>query len=205
MSKPVFIEILEEQLSREGVNDVKGTDLIGYWSDNEINSVGKTLSDAFNSFVTNAPEMNIDGWQDITNQSKGNKVATLIIERITQHKSIIRCKGEGRGYPDEWLEINGVVYAIEMKSTAKFDENNTHRAVLLSSIKKLRTNLHTGLVNAPIKHAIIQTIYQNRGKKTPIVKCGKVYFLQPNSHVNARLEISSTQKLLTQTQNITFN
>ncbi len=128
-----------------------------------------------------------------SSQSVGHRVAAFFCQRVNQHIrgfGILDCLGYG--YPDKRLVRlrDDRTFVLELKSTSLFQPNNANRVVLTSDSRKLRR-----WFPSPVNHMLVLVAYDREDEQVWL-RSGRLYFLEPDTHVNVRLEASLSHKLL---------
>ncbi len=96
----------------------------------------------------------------------------------------------GAGYPDRMLVRHGHRIALEIKATSDWNPSDSNRRVLTSSSEKLRRHFH------PPIHHLLCTVFYSLKDDCAVIGALRLDFLEPDSIVNVRLEVSVSHKLL---------
>jgi len=199
-----YEDFLKELLVREGVTHTVAADLLGVWTQSKICTVGQTIELALTSAFSSSPAMPIQDWAGKSSQAKGNAVANYVVGILAQSPNIKVLPAKKGGFPDEWMEILGEVYAVEMKATGKFPVQESPRTVLLGSTVNLRRSLTNFIAVAPIRQLVIQIAFQNQAAANPIYRATKIYFFQPDTEIKVKFEASTTERLLKKVSSRSF-
>ena len=126
-----------------------------------------------------------------SNQSIGNQVESYVVPQlITGLRKFRLEKCSGAGYPDQQLRSGDLLIPLELKATGDWNPNDSNRRVLTSSSEKLRKYFRS-----PIYHLLCTVLYTAEAGGTRIDAI-RLDFLEPNSPVSVRLEVSVNHKLL---------
>jgi len=182
-----FAEYYKDLLEWEGV---EFQELITNWESDLIEQVKNDFEQAIENSVLKKLFCPIRAKS--TNQSIGNQVELYTIEKINEKlQAFIIENCSGAGYPDRVLAKNDFrQIALEMKATSNWNPNDSNRRVLTSSSKKLREKF-----TSPIYHLLCTVIYQIKGRSAKIITV-RLDFIEPETHVNVRLEASVNHKIL---------
>lgn len=185
-----FAEYYQDLLGR---GELEEQELVSVWLPDLIievtNEVRQAIenSNLINSLCPIRPNSN--------NQSRGNQIADYLSNRLNeqlQNFSLLRCIGQ-EGYPDRSLvrlADDSRHISFEIKSTSRWNPNDSVRRVLTSSSSKLRLNF-----NLPIYHLICTVIYQ-REDNFARIRAVRLDFIEPNTNVKVRLEASVSHRIL---------
>ncbi|MBI3887081.1 MAG: hypothetical protein HY302_15340 [Opitutae bacterium] len=126
-----------------------------------------------------------------SNQSIGNQVEAFVVPRLAAGLPNFRLeKCTGAGYPDQQLSRDDLLIPLELKATGDWNPNDSNRRVLTSSSEKLRKYFRP-----PIYHLLCTVLYTAEKGGTRIDAI-RLDFLEPDSPVSVRLEVSVNHKLL---------
>jgi len=126
-----------------------------------------------------------------SNQSIGNQVESFVVPKLIDGLAKFRLeKCSGAGYPDQQLRMGDLLIPLELKATGDWNPNDSNRRVLTSSSEKLRKYFRT-----PIYHLLCTVLYTAEAGGTRIDAI-RLDFLEPDSPVSVRLEVSVNHKLL---------
>ena len=105
------------------------------------------------------------------------------------------CGCPGSGCPDKRLVrlADGRIYALELKLSQGFFEDNTNRVVLTSASEKLRLNPPNAA------HHLVATVFYRQTSDKLVIDSARADFLQPLSRANIRFEASTSQPSLSST------
>lgn len=181
-----FAEYYDELQRREGHTPVP---LISAWPNDLIAEIELDLRTAIGSQGIRGAICNLRARS--SNQSIGNQVEEFVMPRLTAGLAEFRLeKCVGAGYPDRMLSRHGHRIAMEVKATSDWNPADSNRRVLTSSSEKLRKNFRS-----PIHHLLCTVFYSLDGDCATI-DAVRLDFLEPESPVNVRLEVSVSHKLL---------
>lgn len=126
-----------------------------------------------------------------SNQSIGNQVEAFVVPKLTTGLQKFRLeKCSGAGYPDQQLRSGDLLIPLELKATGDWNPNDSNRRVLTSSSEKLRKYF-----KSPVYHLLCTVLYTAEAAGTRIDAI-RLDFLEPDSPVSVRLEVSVNHKLL---------
>ncbi len=147
-----FAEYYKDLLEWEGV---RFQELISSWREDLI----VEIQSDFGRAVTDSNLKGSIFVPSATNQSVGNQVEIVALERLNEHLKIFKIENcSGAGYPDRLLAKSDFKQiALEMKATSSWNPKDTNRRVLTSSSRKLREKF-----SSPIYHLLYTVIYQNK-------------------------------------------
>lgn len=147
-----FAEYYKDLLEWEGV---EFQELISDWREDLIIEI----QDDFQQAIDNSKLKGITFVPNITNQSVGNQVEIVALEKLNEHLKIYKIENcSGAGYPDRLLAKGDFKQiALEMKATSSWNPKDANRRVLISSSKKLCEKFAL-----PIYHLLCTIIYQNK-------------------------------------------
>ncbi len=126
-----------------------------------------------------------------SNQSIGNQVEAFVVPKLVaglRKYHLEKCRGAG--YPDQQLRSNDLLIPLELKATSDWNPSDSNRRVLTSSSEKLRKYFQS-----PIYHLLCTVLYTDVAGGTRIDAL-RLDFLEPDSPVSVRLEVSVNHKLL---------
>lgn len=181
----------------EGIN--APTPLIAAWSPSRIDNIISdfTASAAATHIAGTLAEPNAESWANRSNQSRGNVVGDFAADILSPSLTSYRISRlpEGQGYPDRRLHhhTDGFICVLELKATSQWDASDGNRRVLLSSTKKLRSNIVSGMLPAQPCHLLMTVNYTNG---TSAIDGIRLDFIEPATLVEVRLEASTSHKLL---------
>lgn len=181
-----FAEYYKDLLDWE---DVKFQELISDWREDLIEEIKKD----FQSAVANSKLKGLAFIPNKTNQSVGNQVEIVALEKLNEHLITFQIENcAGAGYPDRVLTKGDVKQiALEMKATGDWNPKDSNRRVLTSSSKKLREKFIL-----PIYHLLCTIVYKSEDGKAEIDSL-RLDFIEPLTEVSVRLEASVSHKILT--------
>tara|TARA_B100001758_G_C18335838_1_gene571505 strand:+ start:599 stop:1324 length:726 start_codon:yes stop_codon:yes gene_type:complete len=186
-----FFEMLNDLQEDEGNEIIQ---LVSNWNDTERSNIAENFSKAWESGGFTGFQIRLPG--ELSNQSRGTKLWNEfrpLLEAGLNNFEFQKCKNQG--YPDHRLvSDSGRNYAFEEKAHSKWDETDGNRIVICSSTRRLRNNFHP-----PINH-IWATLYHSVEKEDEEIVCTlhslQLHFVEPETMVARRLEISTSNKLL---------
>lgn len=186
-----FFEMLNDLQEDEGNEIIQ---LVSDWNDAERSNIAENFSKAWESGEFTGFEIKLPS--DLSNQSRGTKLWNEfrpLFEAELNDFEFQKCKFTG--YPDHRLvSDSGKNYAFEEKAHTKWDETDGNRIVICSSTRRLRNTFHP-----PINH-IWATLYHSVEKGDEELVCTlhslQLHFVEPETMVARRLEISTSNKLL---------
>ena len=186
-----FFEMLNDLQEDEGNEIIQ---LVSNWNDTERSNIAENFSNAWESGGFTGFQIRLPG--ELSNQSRGTKLWNEfrpLLEAGLNNFEFQKCKYQG--YPDHRLvSDSGRNYAFEEKAHSKWDETDGNRIVICSSTRRLRNNFHP-----PINH-IWATLYHSVEKEDEEIVCTlhslQLHFVEPETMVARRLEISTSNKLL---------
>tara|TARA_B100001094_G_scaffold263690_1_gene265381 strand:- start:719 stop:1681 length:963 start_codon:yes stop_codon:yes gene_type:complete len=170
------------------------TELVSAWNDEERANIAKNFRNAWKNGEFAESEIRLPS--GLSNQSRGTRLwkefRPLLEDELDDYE-FKSCKLGG--YPDKRLVSNtGKNYAFEDKAHTKWDEGDGNRVVICSSTKRLR-----GTFKPPINH-IWATLYHSVRVENDETVCTlhslQLHFVEPGTLVARRLEISTSNKLL---------
>jgi hypothetical protein len=179
----------------------KQTEIIRSWTDKEMKLTIRNICKAAGQMEIVAPDA---AWKSRGSQGRGNLLANLVIENFEETKlfqlKTADGKGFGTGYPDAIGFIEGIgSVLVELKATKSWDPSDSNRRVLLSSVKKCLKMLKKVSGLLPL-HLILTAIHDDAGKVINL-RCD---FMQRDSEVAFRQEISTSHKLLSKASGSSF-
>ncbi len=165
-------------------------DLVSDWTDEDLAAIKKSIKKLSKSVVGEHVE------PGKTNQSTGNKFEKFLAQTIQNSKTLglNLWPSKGQGYPDLVLKSTAIsaFLCLEVKTTSKWNSNDSNRRVLMSSVNRL-TNVRKSFPMERILHLICTIEYDS---KTFTITGLQFHFLRPSSPVGFREEISTSQKSL---------
>mgnify|MGYP000706365697 CR=1 FL=1 len=179
----------------------KHTAIIRSWNQKEMALAIGSISKAAKAFDITAPDK---AWRSKGSQARGNLIANLVIETFENTKKFrletADGRGFGSGYPDAIGHIDGIGgVLVELKATKSWNTKDSNRRVLLSSVQKSLKMLKTVNGLLPL-HLILTAIHDESGKVITL----RFDFLQRESEVTFREEISTSHKLLSKSPQNAF-
>lgn len=180
-----FAEYYKDLLESEGV---AFQELISDWREDLIIEI----QDDFQQAINNSKLKGTAFVPNITNQSVGNQIEIVALEKLNEHLKIFKIENcSGAGYPDRFLAKGDFKQiALEMKATSNWNPKDSNRRVLTSSSKKLREKFVL-----PIYHLLCTIIYQNKIGSSEVAAL-RLDFIEPITPVSVRLEASVSHKML---------
>lgn len=147
-----FAEYYKDLLEWEGV---AFRELISDWQEDLIAEIQEDFQQAIN----NSKLKGTTFVPNITNQSVGNQVEIVALEKLNEHLKVFKIENcSGAGYPDRILAKGDFKQiALEMKEISGWNPKDSSRRVLTSSPKKLHRKF-----SSPIYHLLCTVIYQNK-------------------------------------------
>lgn len=181
-----FAEYYKDLLEWEGV---EFKELISDWREDLI----EEIKNDFQTAVTNSNLKGLAFVPNKTNQSVGNQVEIVALEKLNEHLKIFQIDNcSGAGYPDRVLTKGDFKQvALEMKATGDWNPNDSNRRVLTSSSKKLREKFIS-----PVYHLLCTVVYKGEFESAKIESI-RLDFIEPETQVSVRLEASVSHKMLT--------
>lgn len=165
-------------------------DLISDWTEGDLSLARKMLKRLTELVVGQSVE------RGRSNQASGNKFEKLVIRTLANPGVLdLRIlKTKGQGYPDLVLDSrkHGAILCMEIKSTSNWDDKDSNRRVLMSSVKRLE-NLRKGNPGKRFLHFICSIEYDAKAHTAMQLR---FHFINRSSPVNYREEISTSQKSL---------
>lgn len=164
-------------------------ELISDWREDLI----EEIKNDFQSAVSNSNLKGLAFIPNKTNQSVGNQVEIVALEKLNEHLKTFQIENcSGAGYPDRVLTRGDFKQiALEMKATGDWNPKDSNRRVLTSSSKKLREKF-----TSPIYHLLCTVVYKSEDGKAEIDSL-RLDFIEPITEVSVRLEASVSHKMLT--------
>lgn len=181
-----FAEYYKDLLEWE---DIEFRELISEWREDLIIEI----QNDFQSAVSNSGLKGSAFIPNPTNQSVGNQVEIVVIEKLNKYLETFQIENcSGAGYPDRVLTKSDFKQvALEMKATGDWNPGDSNRRVLTSSSKKLREKFVS-----PIYHLLCTVIYKSEIGAAKI-EAIRLDFIEPITQVSVRLEASVSHKMLT--------
>lgn len=166
--------------------------LIRAWTNREILVVEKAIREAvMASGVIGSTIPYFHG----TLPAKGNQATNHFVSQITPFlpKPNTIHKPKGIGYPDRVFLSGKNGYFMSTKATTKWHDLDALRRVLTCDPYKMEKLVHSGKFTNPPAHMICTVLYSDSKKTTTKIRLD---FLEPQSEVNVRFEISTSQRQL---------
>lgn len=166
--------------------------LIGPWPPRRREGIATALSAGFDAAGLLGAE--IPGFAGSTPQSRGNKAAKFLKDRLTAVPSYRLGVIGGAGYPDFVLRWQGGWCCAEVKSTSKLDgDASSLRIVLTGSTARLRAEIDRIGHDAPPPCHLLFTLNHN---DEGVVTGMRLDFLEPDTMVSVKLEASTSRVML---------
>ena len=146
---------------------VKFQELISDWREDLI----VEIQNDFQTAVTNSNLKGLAFVPNKTNQSVGNQVEIVALEKLNEHLEIFQIENcSGAGYPDRILtKVDFKQVALEMKATGDWNPSDSNRRVLTSFSKKLREKFIS-----PVYHLLCTVIYKGDSERRKLNLSGLI-------------------------------
>lgn len=165
-------------------------DLISDWTEDDLSSAREMLKRLSELVVGQSVE------RGRSNQASGNNFEKLVLETLADSgvRDLKVLKTKGQGYPDAVLDSRklGAILCMEIKSTSKWDDKDSNRRVLMSSVKRLE-NVRESFPGKRILHLVCSVEYDVKAHRATKLR---FHFINASSPVSYREEISTSQKSL---------